>query len=129
MPEPETVEPLPSPMDYRRRLTGLSDSWRRGAACSGMGPGLFFPEGDSTRDALRQIAAAKAVCRKCQVRLHCLTWALAANAETGVWGGLSAKERRRLRRLRIRRHLAKARSATSNEDRLGALQGCEPSRS
>jgi WhiB family redox-sensing transcriptional regulator len=62
------------------------------AACSGLDPDLFYPErGGSSR-------AALAVCATCPVRQDCLEHALAHGEVLGVWGGLSIKERKRLRR-------------------------------
>ena len=53
---------------------------------------LFFPEkGDSPR-------AAKRICANCEVRDECLTWAINHNEAWGIWGGLTALERRKLRR-------------------------------
>ena len=60
----------------------------------GVDPDLFFPErGASTRE-------AKEVCRGCVVREDCLEYALANGEKFGIWGGLSERERRRLRRQR-----------------------------
>lgn len=69
-------------------------SWQDQANCLGVDPDLFFPErGASTRE-------AKEVCRGCIVRLDCLEYALANGEKFGIWGGLSERERRRLRRQR-----------------------------
>jgi hypothetical protein len=52
----------------------------------------FFPEkGGSTRE-------AKRVCLSCDVRSECLEYALAHDERFGIWGGLSERERRRLKR-------------------------------
>lgn len=68
--------------------------WADGANCLGVDPDLFFPErGASTRE-------AKAVCRSCLVRDECLEYALTTGEKFGIWGGLSERERRRLRRQR-----------------------------
>jgi WhiB family redox-sensing transcriptional regulator len=40
------------------------------------------------------------VCRGCEVRQQCLDYALANGEKFGIWGGLSERERRRLRRQR-----------------------------
>jgi WhiB family redox-sensing transcriptional regulator len=72
----------------------LSDDedWREYAACMGVDPDLFFPvRGASTRE-------AKAVCAGCPVRDECLEWAFANHERFGIWGGLSERERRRIRR-------------------------------
>ena len=68
--------------------------WQIQANCLGVDPDLFFPErGASTRE-------AKAVCRACVVREDCLEYALVNGEKFGIWGGLSERERRRLRRAR-----------------------------
>lgn len=69
-------------------------SWQDQANCMGVDPDLFFPErGASTRE-------AKEVCRGCVVRLDCLEYALDNAEKFGIWGGMSERERRRLRRAR-----------------------------
>ena len=69
-------------------------SWQDEANCLGVDPDLFFPErGASTRE-------AKEVCRGCVVRLDCLEYALSNGEKFGIWGGLSERERRRIRRQR-----------------------------
>ena len=68
--------------------------WQDEANCLGVDPDLFFPErGASTRE-------AKEVCRGCVVRLDCLEYALVNGEKFGIWGGMSERERRRLRRQR-----------------------------
>jgi WhiB family transcriptional regulator, redox-sensing transcriptional regulator len=69
-------------------------SWQHEANCLGVDPDLFFPErGASTRE-------AKEVCRGCVVRAECLEYALDNAEKFGIWGGMSERERRRLRRAR-----------------------------
>ena len=68
--------------------------WQERANCLGVDPDLFFPErGASTRE-------AKEVCRGCEVRHDCLEFALQNGEKFGIWGGLSERERRRIRRQR-----------------------------
>ena len=81
-------------------MHGDSDSlsqergWQDQANCLGVDPDLFFPErGASTRE-------AQEVCKGCVVRGDCLEYALANGEKFGIWGGLSERERRRLRRQR-----------------------------
>jgi WhiB family redox-sensing transcriptional regulator len=81
-----------------RLLQALGDAeelnWQDQANCMGVDPDLFFPErGASTRE-------AKEVCRGCVVRLDCLEYALDNAEKFGIWGGMSERERRRLRRAR-----------------------------
>src|SRR6478735_3198813 len=82
--------------------------WQEQANCLGVDPDLFFPErGASTKE-------AKAVCRGCQVREDCLEYALANGEKFGIWGGLSERERRRIRRQRaLARAAAAERSASA----------------
>src|SRR5690625_7909038 len=67
--------------------------WRHDAACLTEDPELFFPIGN-TGPALVQIEEAKAVCRRCPVVDTCLKWAIETGQDAGVWGGMSADERR-----------------------------------
>ncbi len=84
------------------------DDWRGGAACRDTQPDLFFPVG-TTGPAIDQIDAAKTVCCSCAVQPECLEFALATNQDSGVWGGTSEEERRRLRK----QWLARRRSAVA----------------
>ncbi len=66
--------------------------WQERALCAQTDPEAFFPEkGGSTRE-------AKRVCTSCEVRAECLDYALAHDERFGIWGGLSERERRKLRR-------------------------------
>ena len=70
------------------------EAWRLNALCAETDPEAFFPEkGGSTRE-------AKRVCVGCDVRAECLEFALRNDERFGIWGGLSERERRRLRMLR-----------------------------
>ena len=67
-------------------------AWRAHALCAQTDPEAFFPEkGGSTRE-------AKKVCQACPVRGECLEYALTHDERFGIWGGLSERERRKLRR-------------------------------
>jgi WhiB family redox-sensing transcriptional regulator len=72
-------------------------TWRNGAACLDEDPELFFPIG-ITGPALVQIEEAKVICHRCEVLEPCLRWAIEFGQDGGVWGGLSADERRALKR-------------------------------
>jgi WhiB family redox-sensing transcriptional regulator len=66
--------------------------WQERALCAQTDPEAFFPEkGGSTRE-------AKLICAGCEVRAECLEYALAFDERFGIWGGLSERERRRLKR-------------------------------
>ncbi len=68
------------------------DQWQERALCAQTDPEAFFPEkGGSTRE-------AKRICQGCEVKDACLEYALANDERFGIWGGLSERERRRLKR-------------------------------
>ena len=75
--------------------TGLeaeAQSWQERALCAETDPEAFFPEkGGSTRE-------AKKICTGCEVKAECLEYALANDERFGIWGGLSERERRRIKR-------------------------------
>jgi WhiB family transcriptional regulator, redox-sensing transcriptional regulator len=67
-------------------------AWQSDSLCAQTDPEAFFPEkGGSTRD-------AKKICASCEVRIHCLEYALENDERFGIWGGLSERERRKLRK-------------------------------
>ena len=78
-------------------LSAENDAWRAEAACRDTDPELFFPVG-TTGPAIEQIAEAKRVCDECESRQPCLEFALTTNQDSGIWGGTSEEERRKIRR-------------------------------
>lgn len=65
--------------------------WMGQGRCAEVDPELFHPErGGSNRE-------AKRVCDRCEVREPCLEYAM-NNSVSGIWGGLSEKQRQSLRR-------------------------------
>ncbi|MGB9112983.1 MAG: WhiB family transcriptional regulator [Acidimicrobiales bacterium] len=84
-------------LTWTRTIDWDIDDWRDRAECRDTDPDLFFPVG-TTGQAIEQIEAAKAVCFACTARTECLEFALATNQESGVWGGASEEERRKLRK-------------------------------
>jgi WhiB family transcriptional regulator, redox-sensing transcriptional regulator len=72
---------------------GATRGWWQEAACIEAARTVdFFPaRGESS-------AAAKTVCARCAVRTECLDYALQWDPLCGVWGGLSERERRQLKR-------------------------------
>ncbi|MET9013955.1 WhiB family transcriptional regulator [Streptomyces olivaceoviridis] len=76
-------------------LRGIGDtSWQPHGACHGMDP----EDADATFFSLPRdheaIADAKELCALCPVRRDCLNYALENDLKEGVWGGLTAAERR-----------------------------------
>jgi WhiB family redox-sensing transcriptional regulator len=85
--EAEMYELLEFEMDDEGAL-----GWQERALCAQTDPEAFFPEkGGSTRE-------AKKVCLSCDVRGECLEYALSNDERFGIWGGLSERERRKLKK-------------------------------
>lgn len=76
--------------------TEQSAGWRTQARCRGVDPEVFHPGEDE------DASEAKAICAACPVREACLEYAISTREKFGVWGGLDARERRRLIRQRRR---------------------------
>ena len=73
------------------------ESWKERALCAQTDPDAFFPDQGGS------VAAAKRICKQCDVREECLEWALDAGEQFGVWGGLSERERRAVAKERQRK--------------------------
>lgn len=96
VPDNWAVDPINLGLPGIRRIDDDIDdnplAWQADALCAQTDPESFFPEkGGSTRD-------AKRICESCEVAAQCLEYALANDERFGIWGGLSERERRRLRR-------------------------------
>lgn len=60
------------------------------ALCPQTDPELFFPDkGSSPKE-------AKSICGRCEVADRCLQWSIDNDMQFGIWGGLTARERRNL---------------------------------
>lgn len=68
--------------------------WMSSSACAEISGDLWYPEKGSNQ----YTSNVKAVCKRCPVQRQCLDYAIANGENDGVWGGLTVKERRRLRR-------------------------------
>jgi len=71
-------------------LAGGRPEWQQHAACRGMahqeGYGRFFPERGADTE------PAKTICAQCPVQAECRDFGLEEYA--GIWGGLSARQRK-----------------------------------
>jgi WhiB family transcriptional regulator, redox-sensing transcriptional regulator len=72
-------------------------TWRDRGRCKGADPTVFYPEDDEDPGEV-----AKAICESCGVREACLEYAITTREKAGVWGGYTARERRRIVRQRRR---------------------------
>jgi WhiB family redox-sensing transcriptional regulator len=86
-------------LDVARALLPLLEpdpglEWKQLGLCPQVDPDMWFPERGSS------VKEAKRICRDCPVRAQCLEYALDNDERFGVWGGLSERERRKLKRAR-----------------------------
>ena len=70
---------------------GDDQSWVARALCASIEPDVLFVQGASQRQVRMR-------CYECEVRLECLADALESEANYGVWGGLTERERRAILR-------------------------------
>jgi WhiB family transcriptional regulator, redox-sensing transcriptional regulator len=87
-----------------------AERWRDEASCKGLKPGIFVPPIDVPESVA--YAFARQVCDGCPVRLDCLEYALARGHElnrnvSGMWGGRTPRERRRIVRMRKKHNITK----------------------
>ena len=66
-------------------------SWHDDAACKGFATNLFYPEGPDTN------LEVLALCENCPVMDQCRDYGVIYE-EWGIWGGLTASQRRRVRK-------------------------------
>jgi len=78
-------------LQYKIRNSG-------GVECEQL-PFAFFPE-DSVWPSERRlmVSTAKEVCGRCPLQNECADYGLAANEDFGIWGGLTAEDRKTLKR-------------------------------
>lgn len=69
------------------KFTDVDSSWRLLSACAEHGD-IFFD--------WKRVAEAKTICATCPVKEQCLEFAIKNDERDGVWGGLTAKERKAL---------------------------------
>ena len=78
------------------RVVRTDGRWSHKAACRGVDPAVFFPENEKDEEKVRE---AREICDRCIVKAPCLAESLAPPFEEfGVWGGLTAPERKKFAR-------------------------------
>lgn len=85
------------PISIGSRPISDDHPWQDDAACAEIGGDTWFPEsGGAIADPVR-------ICMGCSARVECLEYALEHSTTVGrfgIWGGLSERERRRMKRQR-----------------------------
>ena len=66
--------------------------WMGDAACARVGGDHWWPAKGVGTGAEAQLA--RRTCARCYARLACLTWAITTKQQSGIYGGLSEKQRR-----------------------------------
>ncbi len=79
-------------------------TWRDHAACRSADLETFFIGFGRGRGQGRysnaELARALALCAGCPVRVECLDYAMTTYQDVGIWGGMIASQRKKLRRAR-----------------------------
>ncbi|QGV78786.1 WhiB family transcriptional regulator [Streptomyces ficellus] len=100
-----------------QRLPAREDQagpWHTEAVCRRDEAGLFFaPSKEPTAARLAREEAAKRVCARCPVMVECREHALLQPEPYGVWGGLTAAERRVVLARRRRREVELKKAAST----------------
>lgn len=65
-----------------------------GASCDGLDAEMFYP---TTNEVTSEMQMLLRMCNDCPVKQACLEWAL-VHERDGIWGGMSAVQRARVRR-------------------------------
>jgi WhiB family redox-sensing transcriptional regulator len=94
---PASAAVIPPHHDPARPAGAALGPWITRASCAREDTGIFFPPADSPATEARRI------CARCPVRRQCLSYAIAAGEEHGIWGGLDPRERKNLKRRLQRR--------------------------
>lgn len=87
---------LAGKMQKQVTFTNGSLAWKQAGACRGLDAAIFHPDPTKGQSA----SQALAVCGECVIQKKCLNFALSAREDVGVWGGMTERERRRIRRQR-----------------------------
>jgi hypothetical protein len=72
--------------------TATIGPWTARARCAETDPEIFFPPADDPATEVQRI------CAQCPVREDCLAYAIDADEQYGIWGGLDPRQRQNLRR-------------------------------
>jgi len=93
---------VPPDDNYKKQGQVLRKFAGRGK-CRGADTSLFYPGRDGevggwNKEDADKVAKAKLLCGDCEVQAECLAYALTYEENFGVWGGLTSRERNRLRR-------------------------------
>lgn len=105
-----------------RNLRDDTQQWRQQANCRGTNPDLFYPDKGEPRHLIN------AMCTTCPVQAECLNAGL--GERLGWWGGISPRDRERIRAARRRQRRDVSRTTLTKEQvRAGAARETLPASS
>lgn len=85
-------------IDTLRRPLAEPWDWQLQARCRAAGSDTFFgSDAEAPRHRARRERDAKRICAGCPVQDECRSWAMIFDEDYGIWGGMTANERRRAR--------------------------------
>ena len=118
--QPLQTAAIPSQRPAVRDRGDDAGPWHSDAVCRRDEAGLFFaPSKEPTAARLSREAAAKRVCAGCPVMVECREHALLQPEPYGVWGGLTAAERRVVLARRRRREMERRAAARASVAAVG----------
>lgn len=80
----------------------MTEPWRHRAACNGKDTNWWFPPQSGISTVMTPAARrAVAICQSCPVAAACLEQAMNKPEHYGIWGGLTAEQRRGMRRRKV----------------------------
>jgi WhiB family redox-sensing transcriptional regulator len=90
----------PNPSAFLFGQKWVHEPWRQKAKCASLNvdPAVFFPENAPGVNTNGMVAEARTICAGCPVKYDCLEFAMRdEQVWVGIWGGLTPRERRKLR--------------------------------
>lgn len=88
----------------------LTTPWQLDGLCAETDPEIFFPVQNSST-----IKQARRICDLCSVSVDCLNYALSRNIRSGIWGGVTENERRKIKKANNQKQ-KDSKSATGTND-------------
>jgi WhiB family redox-sensing transcriptional regulator len=89
-------------MPASKMLTIPVPHWADDGECRNIDPEYFFDDHDTEADFPNPTAYL--ACSRCMIQSQCLQWALDTDEKHGVWGGMTRRQRLKVRRpiMRVR---------------------------
>lgn len=79
-------------------FNSMKEMWRNEANCKGVDLSVFFVENEDGTISRKNINNAKKICEKCKVEKECLMYAISEDITFGIWGGLTPRDRKSMKK-------------------------------